>query len=576
MRILSEREAACAATVEQLLVLHPSSWVSDILKPAGVSPSPTGVRANSVHLMALGEQENSEIRDSERGDLIKRVARRAYSDYLVSMNLAHLRSYREAYIRFDFPVTALVGPNGGGKSTVLGAAALIHEDVKPRQFFAKSGVYDKSMVNWRIEYEILEKQKPISRTASYPKSKWNRTAIKRRILTFGVARTLPATERKDLASFIGGAFKGFGETVLSQETIDAVESILGKEAQKYLLVSGNKKGDKQLYAARTTDGDAYSEFHFGAGEASVIRIVRDIEESPDGSLIVIEEIENGLHPIATRRLVEYLITVARRKSLQVIFTTHSNDALKPLPDEGVWACANGTLTQGKLDVNTLRTLTGEVNASFAIFVEDEFGERMALAAFREYSRLSGLSMLGVEVHQLGGAGTVRKLTIAHNENPSIAFKAMGIVDGDVPHEVDEQRHVYSFPGTGDPEIHVANAVASKLDSIAAKLALNLGLRTADQQRVADAVQTRLRTNRDPHLIFEQIGEDLDFLAGQAVANAFLTQWAQNYPEEVVALFENAVAVIPDHPGSLLEPLSDSAAQEPDAPAETVETGAASS
>jgi AAA domain, putative AbiEii toxin, Type IV TA system len=508
--------------------------------------------------MALGEQDNSEIRDSERSDLIRRVSRRAYEDYLVSMNLAHLRSYRDAHIRFDFPVTALVGPNGGGKSTVLGAAALIHEDVKPRQYFAKSGVYDKSMVDWRIEYEILEKRKPISRTASYPKSKWNRNAIKRRILTFGVARTLPATERKDLASFIGGAFKGFGETVLSQETVTAVESILGKEAQKYLLVSGDKKGDKQLYAARTTGGDAYSEFHFGAGEASVIRIVRDIEESPDGSLIVIEEIENGLHPVATRRLVEYLIAVARRKSLQVIFTTHSNDALKPLPDEGVWACANGTLTQGKLDVNTLRTLTGEVNASFAIFVEDDFGASMALAAFREYARLTGVSMLGAEVHKLGGAGVVRKLTIAHNDNPSIAFKAMGIVDGDVPSEVDEERHVYAFPGTGDPELHVANAVADKLDSVAARLALNLGLRSSDQQRVADAVRSRILTNRDPHLVFEQIGEDLDFLGGEAVAHAFLTQWAENYPEEVVAIFGKATAVIPDHPGSLVEPPQEAA------------------
>lgn len=222
--------------------------------------------------MGLGTHDRSEIRDSDLADLIKRVSRRAYDTYLVSMNLAHLRAYRDSHIRFDFPVTALVGPNGGGKSTVLGAAALIHHDVKPRQYFAKSGVYDKSMVDWRIEYDILENRKPISRTASYPKSKWNRNAVKRTILTFGVARTLPATERKDLASFIGGSFKGFGETVLSEQTVAAVESILGKEAQKYLLVDGTKSGSKQLYAARTTTGDAYSEFHFGAGEASVIRL----------------------------------------------------------------------------------------------------------------------------------------------------------------------------------------------------------------------------------------------------------------------------------------------------------------
>lgn len=189
----------------------------------------------------------------------------------------------------------------------------------------------------------------------------------------------------------------------------------------------------------------------------------------------------------------------------------------------------------------------------AIFVEDTFGRDMALAAFREYARLTGVSMMGVDVHQVAGAPNVRKLTISHNENPSIAFKAMGIVDGDVPHEVDESRHVYAFPGTADPELHVARSVAANLDSIAPRLALNLGLRTTDQQRVADAVTSRLLTNRDPHLIFDQIGEDLDFLGGRVVAQAFLTQWAENYPDEVRGLFDKAIGIIPDHPGSLLAP-----------------------
>ncbi|CAM5309382.1 hypothetical protein LSHI6S_00785 [Leifsonia shinshuensis] len=272
------------------------------------------------------------------------------------MNLGHLRAYRNARILFDFPVTALVGPNGGGKSTVLGAAALINKGIKPRQFFAKSGRYDASMVDWRIEYDLIEKGAPLRRTASYPTAKWNRDAVERDTLVFGISRTIPATERKDLTAFIGGAFIGFGEKVLSPETIKAVESILGKEAEKYLLVDGTRRGDKQLYAARSSTGDAYSEFHFGAGEASVIRIVSDIEMRADNSLILIEEIENGLHPVATRRLVEYLIDVARRKSCQIIFTTHSNDALLPLPDEAVWACGNGELIQGKLDVNALGTV----------------------------------------------------------------------------------------------------------------------------------------------------------------------------------------------------------------------------
>lgn len=77
--------------------------------------------------MALGMQDHSEIRDSELKELSNRVSKRKYGSYMLAMQLVRLRAYSDASIRFDFPVTALVGPNGGGKTTVLGAAALIFE-----------------------------------------------------------------------------------------------------------------------------------------------------------------------------------------------------------------------------------------------------------------------------------------------------------------------------------------------------------------------------------------------------------------------------------------------------------------
>jgi len=66
-----------------------------------------------------------------------------------------------------------------------------------------------------------------------------------------------------------------------------------------------------------------------------------------------------------------------------------------------------------------------------------------------------------------------------------------------------------------------------LDELAAKLTVMLGLRVEQQDWVKEVVRKRSLTNVDRHTIFEQIGEDLGFLAGLVVKNAFLTLWAQN-------------------------------------------------
>ena len=152
-------------------------------------------------------------------------------------------------------------------------------------------------------------------------------------------RTLPLTERTDVQRFAKGDFVGVAEESFTHEVVSAVERILGKKAADYLQVHADEQGKYSILALKpsTEDTPGYSEFHFGAGEASIIRIVSEIESVEDEALVLIEEVENGLHPIATRRLVEYLIAVCRRKGCQVIFTTHSNAALSPLPGEAVWS-----------------------------------------------------------------------------------------------------------------------------------------------------------------------------------------------------------------------------------------------
>lgn len=485
----------------------------------------------------------SEVRDSTIMALAEKVADEKYGSYLKSLTLKRVRGFVDRVVTFDFPVTAVVGPNGGGKSTILGAAGLMYQDVRPRDFFAKSGKYDASMKDWKIEASLIDKEvNPrlvLQRTASFPEQKWNRHALDRQVLVFGVSRTVPATERPQLAKAIGNAFTAEREIALSEQVADAVNGILGKDISGFNSLYVDAEGRVTLFAGQT-NGQAYSEFHFGAGEASVIRMVSEVEAASDNCLILIEEIENGLHPVATRRMVDYLIDVARRKSAQVIFTTHSNDALEALPPRAIWAAYGGEVMQGKLDINSLRTITGQVDAKLAVFVEDDFSVELTWTALRYYG---GLMLDAINIHGMGGHGPAMKVNEQHNLDPTSSFPSVCLVDGDKQEFVDEAKSIYALPGDCAPEAYIFDQVMAKIETAVAKLTVAMLLPIEQQEKVKAVLKEKALTNQDRHVIYAQIGEALDFTSGSVVAGAFRTIWAQEYPEEVrsfVGAFANSV------------------------------------
>ncbi|MFE9427639.1 AAA family ATPase [Kitasatospora sp. NPDC006697] len=58
----------------------------------------------------------SEVRNSTIVALDEKVSKGNYHKYLKRVILKKVRGFVDREITFDFPVTALVGPNGGGKT----------------------------------------------------------------------------------------------------------------------------------------------------------------------------------------------------------------------------------------------------------------------------------------------------------------------------------------------------------------------------------------------------------------------------------------------------------------------------
>lgn len=476
----------------------------------------------------------SEIRPSQIKKLFDKCRKLNYQKYLSKVGLVKCRAFDNQQITFDFPVTALIGPNGGGKTTILGACALIYDSISPRQFFTRNRQLDEEMKNWSIQYDMIDREKSkidiVKRTASFSREKWYRDAVSRPVLFFGVSRTLPAVERRDLSKFTNKnvIFKKEEIQTLGKEAATHITKILGKDVSKYSIIKTDKYGNITLLSGQTEKGTSYSEFHFGAGESSVIKMVLGIERIADQGLILIEEIENGLHPLATARLVDYLIDVADRKSAQIILTTHSEYATASLPSEAVWAAVDGTAIQGKLDIHSLRSLTGEVSSKLVVYTEDSFAKKWMEAIIRLDEHIA---FDAIEVYPMGGDGTAVKVNDYHNLDPSNKVKSICIIDGDSRQVEDPDKLVFRLPGEA-PELHVFDEVLDKLEDCAPILAVRVMRKYADAEAVKAIIKSISNTNRDHHLIFSQIGENVGFVAENIIIDAFLTTWCEQYPDEV--------------------------------------------
>ncbi len=428
-------------------------------------------------------------------------------------------------MEFEFPVTALIGTNGGGKSTILGAAAMGYKAIRPALFFPKSSLGDQSMKDWSMEYDLIDKSKnptqTIKRVARFRNAKWARDdLIDRPVLYFGIIRTVPAGERREFKKLatINYSFSG---SIVDLATIvsDQVAKILGKDVSKFKMATITPS--KTFY----TGGDgtiSYSEFHFGAGESSVIRMVSQIETAPTNALVLIEEIENGLHPVAVRRMVEYLIDVAKRRSIQSIFTTHSEDALTPLPSEAIWSSIDGKARQGRVSIEALRAITGRIDQKMAIFVEDQFVKDWVESIIRN-KMPERMDEIGV--YAVSGDGQASSIHLSHRKNPAIKdkLKSICILDGNSKIDEDRGDGVIKLPGAV-PESHVFNYVRIEIQNLSMKLAVALHLSTEKDDWVRKIVEEISLSNRDPHLLFNQVGQRAGLIPSNIVSSAFVGLW----------------------------------------------------
>ena len=262
-----------------------------------------------------------------------------WPQFIDSIRISNIHGWTGQEMQFKFPVVAVVGENGMGKSTFLKAAACAYHNKRGKDFYPSkmfiSTHWDESALSGAIiEYKV--KLGESRRTLRWKKtSDWGfspkQGKPERDVYFLDISRTVPLDATAGYAKIANQANSeaAVGQ-VLNEESLRGLSFVLG---QKYVQArfANTEIDEKHKVGILTKRYGEISQFHQGAGEDSMLDVFSVLQDMPDYSLLIIDEVENSLHPRAQRRFVQYLLSLARKKKLQIILSTHSPFVLDELP-----------------------------------------------------------------------------------------------------------------------------------------------------------------------------------------------------------------------------------------------------
>lgn len=71
------------------------------------------------------------------------------------------------------------------------------------------------------------------------------------------------------------------------------------------------------------------------GTLRVLSIAAALLSAPEGTMVVVEEVDNGVHPSRAERLLQSIRRIAEVRNLRVLMSTHNPALLDALPDESI-------------------------------------------------------------------------------------------------------------------------------------------------------------------------------------------------------------------------------------------------
>ena len=308
----------------------------------------------------------------------------------------HIRGVHPMDVSFQYPISAFVGENGSGKSTILALAACAFHNTtrfcpqnrlrpgtkKTRGYYTYGDFFTFlptengiSEIQIRADYFSSEGLKTDIRKKK-PSGKWNdfNRRPQRAVSFLGINRIVPPSEsnpHRHYSRLFSSAHS------LTDDQVEDLRAALSRILDRsYAAIDLMQYGTYRLFTTQRND-TRYTGFNMGAGENAVLGLLLEIMTAGRGALIVVDEIELGLHAKAQKKLIEELKKFCKQYHCQIICSTHSKIVLDSLPyDARFFIRRNDRETDIIPKISSeyaFGQLSGIPGTELSVFVEDEVG-----------------------------------------------------------------------------------------------------------------------------------------------------------------------------------------------------------
>jgi len=371
-----------------------------------------------------------------------------------------LRGWDGQRVDFNFPIVAIVGENGSGKSTILQASASIYQarassgskrqkDAKyPTDFFPDTfwdAIRDASV---RFGYTEGENR---NRTGSIrkPTERWKGYAERpiRPVSFHDLSRILPVGGRVGYAKIAKSHHTEATADHFDSPRLDRLSNILGHKYSIAKMAISSVDPNRPIPVLERNEGH-YSGYHQGQGETTITELIQ--ADLPKYSLVLIDEIESSLHPRAQRRLVRDLAQVCRERELQIVLSTHSPYILEELPPEARLQIfeqgGKRVVMTGVSPEFAMSKMDDIIHPEVEIYVEDE-AAKILLTEIIVHSNQDLSSRIYISTFGSASVG----YQLGHMVSNKKFLKAVGVfLDGDCK----EGEGCCLLPGADAPEVLV--------------------------------------------------------------------------------------------------------------------------